>query len=694
MAEDFNRFEQDYFPEPRVRPKTPRPNFLPLLIIVSLLAMIFLVRAPFMLESDVEDLSISAFQVALKNDQIKSIVIEGDELISGDFHNQTDSKKHYRVDVNKQYIDANLKSWQELGDGQKEPGSNVYTLRPVDVKVQRPSRLLAILVNVLPWLIFFGFIWWLLFRQLRSANGAGSILSFGRSRAVISKEKTGVSFSDVAGIDEAKDEVKELVDFLRQPEKFKKIGARIPHGVLLIGPPGTGKTLLAKAIAGEAGVPFFSISGSDFVEMFVGVGASRVRDLFKRAKESAPCIIFLDEIDAVGRKRGSGFGGGNDEREQTLNAILVEMDGFESEATVIVIAATNRPDVLDPALRRPGRFDREIMVDLPDLEGREQILKVHAKKVMLAADVDLKTIARGTPTFSGAELANLINEAAIVAALKNRTVVAMQDLEEARDKVRWGRQKKARVMPLEDQRVTAYHEAGHVVSTLMLKHADPLHKVSIIPRGMALGATMSLPERDSYGHNRAHLIDTIKTLYGGRVGEELFCGDISTGAQNDIERATRIARLMVTDWGMSNNIGPINYTQPDDGGPVWAGGSGDTVHISPEVQEKIDEEIRSILLTCHTEVRELLNANRDKVDKVAQALMRYETLTAEEVKRLVEGAEVDSLKPAPTQRVLKTPEEHAELKRREAEQNQTDELKRRGDTVKEKIQLTPRPLEP
>jgi cell division protease FtsH len=492
--------------------------------------------------------------------------------------------------------------------------------------------------------LFFILLWFLLFRQFKGAAGPGNIFAFGRSRArLATKEQRRVTFDDVAGIEEAEEEVKEIIEFLKNPGKFKKIGARIPRGVILIGPPGTGKTLLAKAIAGEAEVPFFSISGSDFVEMFVGVGASRVRDLFNQARTNAPCIIFLDEIDAVGRRRGSGLGGGHDEREQTLNAILVEMDGFDTDTGIIVMAATNRPDVLDPALLRPGRFDREIVIDLPDVKGRDAILKVHARNVKLAPDVDLSVVARGTPMFSGAELEAIINEAALLAVMKGREVVDMECLEEARDKVRWGRQKTSRVMAEEDRKVTAYHESGHALIANIVPDVDPLHKVTIIPRGIALGATMQLPEKDRYALRKKNILGTVSMLLAGRIAEEMFCEDISSGAQNDIRKATELVRLMICEWGMSENIGPINYSISHDNVFLGREFTGPK-NYSEAMAVKIDEEIKRIVSEQEEKTRKLIEEHRQDVEKIAQGLLKYEVLSGEEVGRLIKGESLDDIK--------------------------------------------------
>ncbi|HKE00729.1 MAG TPA: ATP-dependent zinc metalloprotease FtsH, partial [Planctomycetota bacterium] len=483
-------------------------------------------------------------------------------------------------------------------------------------------------------------------RQMRSQGGAGGVMSFGRSRAQLyTKEKhTNVTFDDVAGADEAKEEVREVVEFLKNPGRFTRVGGRIPRGILLVGPPGTGKTLLAKAIAGEAEVPFFSISGSDFVEMFVGVGASRVRDLFKQAKENAPCIIFLDEIDAVGRKRGSGMGGGgHDEREQTLNAILVEMDGFDTNEGIIVCAATNRPDVLDPALLRPGRFDREVVIDLPDYKGREEILRVHARRVKLGPDVDLHTVARSTPAFSGADLAAVMNEAAILAVLKKRDAVTQEDLEEARDKVRFGRQKKSRVVAEEDRIVTARHEAGHAIAAALLPGAEPVHKVTIIPRGMALGATMRLPEKDQLNFAKKRAEAELSVLYGGRVSEELMGDDISSGASNDIARATELARMMVCEWGFSPKVGPLRYVDKVGSDFLGAELAAGRFH-SEETAREIDEEVRLVCQRAYDRTRKLLEERKSDLQRVAAALLQYETLSGAELAAILAGRPIETLR--------------------------------------------------
>ncbi len=506
---------------------------------------------------------------------------------------------------------------------------------------ERQSLWTQLLVAAFPILIIIAlFVFFM--RQMQGGGGGKGPMSFGKSKArLMSEDQIKTTFADVAGVDEAKEDVKELVDFLRDPSKFQRLGGRIPRGVLMVGPPGTGKTLLAKAIAGEAKVPFFSISGSDFVEMFVGVGASRVRDMFEQAKKQSPCIIFIDEIDAVGRHRGAGMGGGHDEREQTLNQLLVEMDGFEGNEGVIVIAATNRPDVLDPALLRPGRFDRQVVVSLPDIIGREQILKVHMKKVPLAEGIDPAVIARGTPGFSGADLANLVNEAALFAARRNQRLVSMEELELAKDKIMMGAERKSMVMSEKEKRNTAYHESGHAIVGRLVPEHDPVYKVSIIPRGRALGVTMFLPEEDKYSHSKRYLVSSICSLFGGRIAEELTLGfeGVTTGASNDIERATSIARNMVTRWGLSEKLGPLQYdTDSEEPFLGRSAGQSHTVY-SPETAQRIDEEVRNIIDECYATAKQILVDNRDKLDMMAEALMKYETIDRYQIDDIMEGRE-------------------------------------------------------
>ncbi len=520
---------------------------------------------------------------------------------------------------------------------------------------EEPSLLMNIFVSWFPMLLLIGV--WIFFMRQMQGGGRGGAFSFGKSRArMIDESNNTITFADVAGCEEAKEEVSELVDFLRDPAKFQKLGGRIPKGVLMVGNPGTGKTLLARAIAGEAKVPFFSISGSDFVEMFVGVGAARVRDMFDQAKKHAPCIVFIDEIDAVGRQRGAGLGGGNDEREQTLNQLLVEMDGFEGTTGVIVIAATNRPDVLDPALLRPGRFDRQVVVPLPDIRGREQILLVHMRKVPMAPDVKADIIARGTPGMSGADLANLVNEAALFAARKNKRLVDMEDFERAKDKILMGAERRSMVMPEEERRNTAYHESGHAVVAKLLPKTDPVHKVTIIPRGRALGVTMQLPEQDRYSMDRDRLLSTIAVLFGGRIAEEAFMHQMTTGASNDFERATAIARSMVTQWGMSDAMGPMVYGENE--GEVFLGRSITThKNVSEVTMQKVDAEIRKIIDQQYALAKKLILDNRDKVEAMAKTLLEWETIDADQINDIMAGR--PPRPPKPTQAPQPPPQQGA-----------------------------------
>jgi cell division protease FtsH len=580
------------------------------------------------------EIPLNTFLNAWNQGEIKDITIE-DLDVRGEFSQPqpglvSDAPKQTVTQFQTSFPPRTQNQWEVLyGKNQKTP-----------MEVENDNGfLIQFVVPFIPWLLVFAFIWFFLFRQLRNSAGAGGMLgNFGKSRAKItSKEHTNVTFDDVAGIEEAKEEVMEIVEFLKNPKKFQRLGGRIPRGVLLVGEPGTGKTLLAKAIAGEADVPFFSISGSDFVEMFVGVGASRVRDLFKQAKDNSPCIIFLDEIDAVGRRRGSGFSsGGHDEREQTLNAILVEMDGFDTNDQVIVCAATNRVDVLDPALTRPGRFDRQIYVPLPDVKGRMEILKVHSRKVKLGPNVDLLRLARATPGFSGADLAAIINESALGATLANKEYIEQDDLEEARDKVRWGRANKSKVMDEKEKVATAYHEAGHaVVQHLLRPDTDPIHKVTIIPRGRALGSTMSLPEKDRYTQSKRWCVAYIKMTFGGRIAEEMFTGDINNGVYSDIRQATSVARKMVAEWGMNERLGFVYYGEDENKANNFDFGGGR--EYSEETAKIIDEEVKKLIDGLFEETRQLLVANKDRVDALAKALVKYETLDANDVDRVMRG---------------------------------------------------------
>ncbi len=560
----------------------------------------------------------SKFTEQVQAKQVKKVTFQGDqvkgELVSGQPFVTT-------VPTN----DTTL--WPVL------KANNVETsVTPTD----NGMSLLSILINWFPMLLIIG-VWLFFMRQMQS--GGGKAMGFGKSRAKLLTERQGrVTFEDVAGVDEAKDDLKEIVDFLRDPQKFQRLGVRIPKGVLLVGPPGTGKTLLARAIAGEANVPFFTISGSDFVEMFVGVGASRVRDMFEQAKKNSPCIVFIDEIDAVGRHRGAGLGGGNDEREQTLNQLLVEMDGFEANESVILIAATNRPDVLDPALLRPGRFDRHVVVPNPDLAGREKILRVHLRKVPLAPDVDPRTIARGTPGFSGADLANLVNEGALLAARRGKRVVTMSELEDAKDKVMMGAERRSMAMSDEEKKLTAYHEAGHALVAISVEGSDPIHKATIIPRGRALGMVMRLPERDALSLTRQKMLADLAVAFGGRLAEEIVFGHekVTTGAQSDIEQATRMARAMVTRFGMSDSLGPIAYAENQE--EVFLGHSvSRTQNISESTAQKIDDEIHRIIDETYNRAREILTSRQSDLNVLARGLLEYETLTGDEIIALLKG---------------------------------------------------------
>ena len=565
----------------------------------------------------------SDFLEEVRNKRIKSVVIQEAQ---GGTEIQAVTNDDRKVRVTATYLDRGLVG-DLIANGVK-----------FDVKAREEgSLLMTLLVSWGPMLLLIGV--WVYFMRQMQGGGKGGAFSFGKSKARMLDESTNqITFADVAGCDEAKEEVKEVVDFLKDPAKFQKLGGRIPRGLLLVGPPGTGKTLLAKGIAGEAKVPFFSISGSDFVEMFVGVGAARVRDMFDNAKKNAPCIIFIDEIDAVGRQRGAGLGGGNDEREQTLNQMLVEMDGFETNVGVIVVAATNRPDILDAALLRPGRFDRQVYVTLPDIRGREQILGVHMRKVPLGQDVNPSVIARGTPGMSGADLANLCNEAALMAARRNARVVEMQDFEKAKDKIYLGPERKSMVMTEEDKKATAYHESGHAIVAESLKGTDPVHKVTIIPRGRALGVTWQLPERDTYSLYFDQMLNQISILFGGRIAEHLFVKKISTGASNDYERATKIARDMVTRYGMSNVMGPMVYAENE--GEVFLGRSvTKTTSISENTQQKVDTEIRRILDEQYAVAQNILETSREKMEVMTASLMKWETIDREQIIDIMAGKE-------------------------------------------------------
>ena len=572
------------------------------------------------------NLSYSEFINQVKSSQIRSVVIEADgKTISGTYNNGTT------------FVTYGLND-PKLVDDLLANNIEILTEPPA-----KPSLFLQILIQWFPMLLLIG-VWLFFMRQMQGGGGGKGAMSFGKSKAkMMTEDQNKVTFADVAGVEEAKEEVEELVDFLKDPSKFQKLGGKIPKGVLMVGSPGTGKTLLARAIAGEAKVPFFTISGSDFVEMFVGVGASRVRDMFAQATKHAPCIIFIDEIDAVGRHRGAGVGGGHDEREQTLNQLLVEMDGFEGHEGTIVIAATNRPDVLDPALLRPGRFDRQVVVPLPDIRGREQILKVHMRKVPIADDVIPSIIARGTPGFSGADLANLVNEAALFSARSNNTKVGMNEFELAKDKIMMGAERKSMVMSEDEKKLTAYHESGHAIVGRLVPEHDPVHKVTIIPRGRALGVTMFLPEDDRYSNNKQRLESQICTLYGGRIAEELIYGKdkVTTGASNDIERATEIAKNMVTKWGLSEKMGPMSYS--DEEGEVFLGRSvTQTKTMSDDTANDIDSEVRSLVDKSYSTATKMIKDNMDKLHAMTDALMMYETIDKDQIDDIMAG-----IKPRP-----------------------------------------------
>ena len=569
-----------------------------------------------------QQIEYSQFIQQVNNGEVSNVKIEGSAIIGYLIKGERTDKSTFFTNAP---LDDNL----------------VKTLLDNKVRVnvipeEKPSIFTSLVFSLLPVLLLIG-AWFYFMRMQNGGGGKGGAFSFGKSRArLMDKETNKVTFADVAGCDEVKEEVQEIVDYLKSPNRYQSLGGRVPHGILLAGSPGTGKTLLAKAIAGEAGVPFFSISGSDFVEMFVGVGASRVRDMFEQAKKNAPCIIFIDEIDAVGRQRGAGLGGSNDEREQTLNQLLVEMDGFESNHTVIVIAATNRPDVLDPALQRPGRFDRQVVVPLPDIRGREQILKVHAKKVPLDESVDLTSLARGTPGFSGADLANLVNEAALFAGRRNKIKVDQSDFEDAKDKIYMGPERRSMVMHEDEKRATAYHEAGHAIVAESLPFTDPVHKVTIMPRGRALGLTWQLPERDRISMYKDQMLSQLSILFGGRIAEDIFVGRISTGASNDFERATQMAREMVTRYGMSDKMGVMVYAENE--GAVFLGRSVTrSQHISEKTQQEIDAEVRRILDEQYAVAYKILDENRDKMETMCKALMEWETIDRDQVLEIMAG---------------------------------------------------------
>ncbi len=629
-----------------------------------------------------QQIEYSQFIQQVNNGEVSNVKIEGSAIIGYLIKGERTDKTSFFTNAP---LDDNL----------------VKTLLDNKVRVnvipeEKPSILTSLFFSLLPVMLLIG-AWFYFMRMQSGGGGKGGAFSFGKSRArLMDKETNKVTFADVAGCDEVKEEVQEIVDYLKSPTRYQSLGGRVPHGILLAGSPGTGKTLLAKAIAGEAGVPFFSISGSDFVEMFVGVGASRVRDMFEQAKKNAPCIIFIDEIDAVGRQRGAGLGGSNDEREQTLNQLLVEMDGFESNHTVIVIAATNRPDVLDPALQRPGRFDRQVVVPLPDIRGREQILKVHVKKVPLDESVDLSSLARGTPGFSGADLANLVNEAALFAGRRNKIKVDQSDFEDAKDKIYMGPERRSMVMHEDEKRATAYHEAGHAIVAESLPFTDPVHKVTIMPRGRALGLTWQLPERDRISMYKDQMLSQLSILFGGRIAEDIFVGRISTGASNDFERATQMAREMVTRYGMSDKMGVMVYTENED--EVFLGRSiTRSQNISEKTQQDIDAEIRRILDEQYQVAYKILDENRDKMEIMCKALMDWETIDRDQVLEIMEGKQPsppkdysynlrqDNPEQPETESIAQTPEaiSQHEPASTETAQDSSDKVQEPSDKAKE-----------
>ena len=588
-------------------------NFVVWIILAAILMFVFNSFSP---EAEQNDIDYSAFLSEVRNDRVSEVTI-ADLIIYGERNDGSDFRT----------VRPNVQDPKLMDDLVN------HNVRIVGKEREEPSLLSQLLVAAFPILLILAIFVFFMRQMQGGGGGRGGPMSFGKSKAkLLTGDQINTTFADVAGVDEAKEDVSELVEFLSDPGKFQRLGGRIPKGVLMVGPPGTGKTLLAKAIAGEAKVPFFSISGSDFVEMFVGVGASRVRDMFEQAKKQSPCIIFIDEIDAVGRHRGGGYGGGNDEREQTLNQLLVEMDGFEGNEGVIVIAATNRPDVLDKALLRPGRFDRQVYVSLPDIRGREHILKVHSRKVPLHESVSLSVLARGTPGFSGADLANLVNEAALFSARANRRFVTMEEFEKARDKIMMGAERKSMVMSEKEKINTAYHEAGHAIIGRLVPQHDPVHKVTIIPRGRALGVTQYLPEEDRYSMNRIQLFSQLCSLFGGRIAEEIVGGfdNVTTGASNDIERATQMARNMVTKWGLNQKMGPVLYGEDESQVP----GSGNT-HYSEDTSREIDQEVRIILDEAYKKASKLLDENKDILDSMKDALIEYETIDADQVDDLM-----------------------------------------------------------
>jgi len=648
----YKRNNKDQKPDLKgTAPPPKRGLFVSLVMLVLFVVLLNIVMNS---SAKKEDISYTKFLTMVKNKRVATVKIQNDG--SGNYYVTGES-----MDPNKEgstHFKADILLNDKLLDLLDKNG--------VNVEVQKPKTMLvSILVNVLPFIVIFLIIYFVFIRQMKNA-GRGA-MSFGKSRAkMLSRDKNKITFADVAGVDEAKEELVEVVEFLKDPHKFQVLGGKMPKGLLLSGSPGTGKTLLAKAVAGEADVPFFTISGSDFVEMFVGIGASRVRDMFEQGKKNAPCIIFIDEIDAVGRSRFSGIGGGHDEREQTLNALLVEMDGFDSQEGIVIVAATNRPDVLDPALLRPGRFDRQVVVDLPTLLGREQILKIHSKKVRLSDKVDLKKTARGTPGFSGADLANLVNEAALLAARRNAKVVEQEDMEEARDKVMWGRERRSHVLDAEEKKLTAYHEAGHAIAMYCTPECEPIHKVTIIPRGRALGATMQLPIKDRYTQSKKRLEADLISFMGGRAAEELIFKDVTTGAHNDIERATMIARAMVCEYGMSDVIGPQNLGNHNK--PVFLGQGISGAHEhSEETAKMIDKEVQRILTDAYTKCMNILKEKKETLILLSELLIEREVLDFDDVDSIMKTGKLDPSKAAKSKPAIEVPELPAENEEAESE---------------------------
>jgi len=661
--------DQDQEEREPAEPRKPK-NFLGFFVLVVAVVMMVGMLGKQSLTSPHKKLTTKQFLKQAEDGMIKKARVEGNR-VEGEFQ-EGGKDKTFVVTLPPDLLVQGKRTVQIDGKPVQLTLFEYLNTKIEDFSYREANNLLYnFILQMAPWFLLFAFVYFFFFRKMNAGGAGGGVLSFGRSRAkLVSEEQISISFDDVAGIDEAKEEVQEIIEFLRHPAKFQRLGARIPRGVLLVGAPGTGKTLLAKAIAGEASVPFFSICGSDFVEMFVGVGASRVRDLFKQAKEKSPSIIFLDEMDAVGRRRGTGLGGGHDEREQTLNAILVEMDGFHTDTGVIVIAATNRPDVLDPALSRPGRFDREIQIDLPTLSGREAILRVHSRRVKLDRDVDLHVIARSTPGYSGAELEAVINEAALLAVMHEKDAVDQVELEEAREKVRFGREKKSREQDEEDRWTTAVHEAGHALVCELEEHTENLHKVSIVPRGRALGVTMMIPERERFNMPKRRLVANIRICYGGRVAEQLICDDIDGGAQQDIEQATNMIRAMVCRWGMSEMLGPVAYAGNEE--TMFLGREVTrNQHMSEATAQKVDSEIHRIATECFAHVEQLLGNHQQQLREIAEALLEFEVISGDEVTAIVAGEDIKE--PRRAAKAAETERLEQEAKRKAEQASEQDE---------------------